>query len=140
MDLNVARRYRFVMMLRRYSLRLCALTVAYALALHGLLVAVAPPAAASAAATCLSGAGMSAPSDQNRDHRNHGQDHGQDRGQDCLRHCLAFHAPDAWAPPVVSVVATFAPSQFDLIALAPAEILARPALDRLQSPRAPPLA
>ena len=135
MDLNAARRYRFVMTLRRLSLRLCALMVAYALALQGLLVAFAPPSAA-ASATCLSAEGASAPSDQNRDPQNHGHEH----GQDCVMHCLAFCAPLAWAPPLVGVVAKFTPSKFDLIILAPADVPDRPALDRPQSPRAPPLA
>lgn len=118
---------------RRLSLRLCALTVAYALALHGLLTALtAQPFAAATLATCLSPDGAAAPSDRHPDR--------QDHGQDCVLHCLAFQAADAWVPPVVGVVATLTPSKFDLIVLAPTEIPARPALDRPQSPRAPPLA
>ena len=138
MDLNAARRYRVAMTLpmtlRRFSLRLCALTIAYALALQGLLVAMtAQPADAAAGwVTCLSADDTPAPAGQNRDHQNH--------GHECVLHCLAFHAPDAWTPPRVNVVAKLAPSNFDRIVLAPAEISDRPALDRPQSPRAPPRA
>ncbi len=126
------------MTLRRFSLRLCALVLAYALVLHGLLGALtAQPSTASAAlATCLGADGSAAPSDQNPSHQNRGQGH----GQDCVLHCLAFQAADAWVPPVVGVVAKFAPSKFDLVVLAPVEIPDRPALNRPQSPRAPPVA
>ena len=134
MDLNAQRRYRFRMTLRRLSLRLCALTVVYALALHGLLAALTaqPFEAPATPATCLSADGTAAPSDQNPSHQHH--------SQDCVLHCLAFQAADAWVPPVVNVVAKFAPSKFDLFVLAPIGIPDRPALDRPQSPRAPPLA
>jgi len=134
MDLNAQRRYRFRMTLRRLSLRLCALTVVYALALHGLLAALTaqPFEAPATPATCLSADGTAAPSDQNPSHQHH--------SQDCVLHCLAFQAADAWVPPVVNVVAKFAPSKFDRFVLAPIGIPDRPALDRPQSPRAPPLA
>ena len=122
------------MTLRRFSLRLCALALAYALVLHGLLGALMaqPSTAPAALSTCLGADGSGAPSDQTPTPHDH--------GQACALHCLASQAADAWVPPVVGVVATFRPSKFDSLVLTPTGIAGRPALNRPQSPRAPPVA
>ena len=116
---------------RRLSIRICALTVAYALALHGLLAGFAVHAVAAPAAgamTCLNADGAPAPATPD----NH--------DQGCVLHCLAFSGPHAWTPPLVAVLATFPLSEFRLIALAPAEPIAPQAPKSPQSPRAPPRA
>ena len=119
---------------RRLSLRICALLIAYALALQGLLAGFGPHASAAAGAsaiTCLASDGTASPAGQNHD--------GQ-HNQDCVLHCLAFNGADAWTPPAAGVVAVFTPRAFDVLAIAPLEISHRPALITPQSPRAPPRA
>ena len=126
------------MMPRRLSFRICALTAAYALALHALaasMVFAGQPLANSAfgSATCISeSTGNNTAGGQGQD-----QNHGRSA---CVLHCLAFNGPDAWTPPAASVLAKFTPAEFRVISLAPVELPGGVRFKTPQSPRAPPRA